>query len=100
MAKVNWTKLAIDDIYNVMEYLRHYSDKYAEAFADNIFQRAEILERFPRSGRIVPELENENIRELIYKAYRIVYIVLEDGNVDILTIHPSALPFGEDNLTA
>lgn len=49
MAKVNWTKLAVEDIYNVMEYLRHYSDKYAEVFADSIFERAEILERFPRS---------------------------------------------------
>lgn len=98
MAKVNWTKLAVEDIHNVMEYLRHYSDKYAEVFADNIFERAEILERFPRSGRIA-ELENENIRELIYKSYRIVYVILDDNHIDILTVHPSALPFGTDDLS-
>jgi len=82
-----------------MEYLRHYSDKYAETFADKIFERVEILERFPRSGRVVPELGNENIRELIHKSYRIVYVSVSEEQVDILTIHPSALPFGESFLS-
>jgi plasmid stabilization system protein ParE len=95
MAQVKWTKNAIEDIYNVMEYLRHYSDRYAEAFADKIFERTEILERFPRSGRIVPEFENENIRELIHTSYRIVYVILAEDRLDILAVHPSALPFGE-----
>ncbi len=94
MAQINWTHNAIEDIYNAMEYLRYFSDKYAELFADGIFERVEILERFPRSGRIVPEFENEHIRELIHKSYRIVYHIIEDEKIDVLTVHPSALPFG------
>ena len=96
MAKINWTNTAIEDIYNAMEYLRHYSDRYADSFADSVFKRVEILEQFPRAGHVVPEFGNEHIRELTLKSYRIVYTILSFDRIDILTVHPSALPFGDD----
>lgn len=95
MAKVRWTNTAIEDIYNTMEYLRHSSGRYAENFAEGIFHSVEILERYPRSGRIVPEFNQEQLREIIYKSYRVVYMVTDMDTVEVLTIHPSALPFTE-----
>ena len=61
-----------------------------------IFRTKEALQRLleikeyisidnPEKGRIVPELSFENIRELLYKNYRIVYLV-KKNSVDILTV--------------
>ena len=36
------------------------------------------LARFPRSGRKVPEFDDENTRELIAHSYRIIYTVEPD----------------------
>lgn len=39
---------------------------------------------------MVPEFENENIRELIKGNYRIVYQIIDDNRIDILTVHNCA----------
>ena len=61
-----------------------------------LLESVERLEHFPRSGRIVPELSNPQVREIIEAPYRIVYRV-HDETVEILTVFrasrllPSAL---------
>jgi plasmid stabilization system protein ParE len=47
------------------------------------------LEVFPRSGRAVPEIEDQAFRELLVQGYRVVYLVtgeMEEAEVEILTI--------------
>ena len=46
-----------------------------------------MLERFPRSGRKVPEFDDENIRELLAYSYRIIYRVDEDEMLISAVIH-------------
>lgn len=58
-------------------------------FADRAFHATDRLAELPRSGRIVPELEIENIREIILGNYRLIYRVRED-QVQILTVHHGA----------
>lgn len=50
------------------------------------------LEVFPRSGRIVPELDREDVREIVIGEYRIVYRVGTDS-VTLLTIFRSSRLF-------
>ena len=58
---------------------------------DRIFESVERLEAFPLSGRIVPEINQENIREIILGSYRIVYLFKAE-TVFILTVfHGSKL---------
>lgn len=53
------------------------------------------LERFPRLGRVVPEIDDEAIREVLYRHYRIVYVVdRSDEEVEVLTIFHSSQQFG------
>jgi plasmid stabilization system protein ParE len=48
---------------------------YVKQFIERIFEAAETQEDFPELGRKVPEAEaTENIRELIFQSYRIMYI--------------------------
>jgi len=56
---------------------------------ERFFSSAEVLVNQIRTGRIVPEIENESIRELILGFYRIIYRVVDENRVDILTIHHS-----------
>jgi mRNA-degrading endonuclease RelE of RelBE toxin-antitoxin system len=53
------------------------------------FIATQILETYPYSGRIVPEFNNKNIRELIIGLYRLIYSVSSENKVVILTVHNS-----------
>jgi plasmid stabilization system protein ParE len=45
----------------------------------------ERLLRFPRLGRVVAEARDENIRELVYQNYRIIYRIAGES-IEILTV--------------
>ena len=61
-------------------------------FSNRVFESVERLELFPKSGRIVPELQLETIREIIFGNYRIVYR-LKQKEVEILTVFYAARLF-------
>lgn len=46
-----------------------------------------MLAQFPRSGRKVPEFDNEDIRELIVYSYRTIYRLQEHEVVIAAVIH-------------
>jgi plasmid stabilization system protein ParE len=48
------------------------------------------LERFPLSGSIVPELGKESFREIRIKSYRVVYRVMDEDTVEIVTVYHGA----------
>jgi addiction module RelE/StbE family toxin len=89
MAKIIWSELALEDLKNIHEYISKDSLIYANRVIKKIILRIEQLEKFPRSGRVVPELNNISIRELIQYNYRIIYKVASQ-KVYIVSIHHSA----------
>jgi toxin ParE1/3/4 len=78
MEKIEWSEIAITDLHAIHEYISEDSAFYADKLIDRIAGRVHQLKIFPQSGRIVPELNDEMIRELIEGRYRIVYQILED----------------------
>jgi plasmid stabilization system protein ParE len=58
----------------------------AGVFADRALRATDRLADYPRSGRVVPELGIQTIRELIVGSYRIIYRLRED-QVHLLTVH-------------
>ncbi len=98
MAKVNWTRQAIEDIHEIREYYNHLSPKYADELTDKIFEKAGYIEKYAQIGRVVPELEREDVRELIYKNYRIIYRIITEKKIDIIAVHNSARPLTEDSI--
>lgn len=89
MAEVNWTEQAIDDVTAIAEYIAQNSFTYARIQTNLFFERANILNKHPNSGRIVPELNIPEVRELVMGNYRIIYRIVSDARVDILTVHHS-----------
>jgi toxin ParE1/3/4 len=91
MGSVGWTPKARDDLEAICRYIARDSPRLAESFGERIVDAVDRLADLPRSGRIVPEFQRQDIREVIVGRYRIVY-ALERHDVRILTVwHGSRL---------
>jgi toxin ParE1/3/4 len=89
MVEVIWTIQSIEDIENIADYIAKDSEKYAQIQVQDFFEAAKILEEFPNAGRIVPELNDKEIREIIVGFYRIIYHILTKEKIEILTVYHS-----------
>ena len=89
MVKIIWSDLAIDDLKSIHDYISKDSTRYATEIIEKIIEKVRQLENFPKSGRMVPEFNNDLIRELIIDNYRIVYTVSEQF-ISIARIHHCA----------
>ena len=98
MVKINWTRQAIEDVHSIREYYLDRSEKYTEELTDNFFSKASSLEKYPYLGRMVPEIEDEFLRELIYRNYRIIYRLVSKEQIDIIPIHNNLRPLSEDSI--
>ena len=98
MVKLHWTPQAVDDLEAIFGYISHDSRSVAKLFVEKIYYRVDQLRHFPMSGRTLPEVDDETIRELIYKNYRIVYQVLEKNQIRILTVFHSTKKLDETEL--
>jgi toxin ParE1/3/4 len=95
MVRIIWTDKALKDLEDIGEYISKDSVVYARNVVSKLFKSPVILKEMPRAGRIVPELNREDVRELIRGNYRIVYLIKE-ASVEILTVHHSAREFPEN----
>ena len=92
MVEVKWTDFAIQNLNEIGDYIEKKSyTSYASRVVGGLFAAVDVLERFPLAGRMVPEFQDTTIRELIrMNHYRIVYRVVNESRIDILTVHHSA----------
>jgi plasmid stabilization system protein ParE len=72
MVRIAWATKAVEDVFQIQQYFNSVSEKYAHAFVDQLFKKVEILKSYPNLGRVVPELNQGDIRELLFRQYRIV----------------------------
>jgi plasmid stabilization system protein ParE len=84
-----WSEWAIGDLKSIYDFIALDSEFYADRQIDRIINSAGHLAVFPNSGRVVPEFNNDTLRELIEGNYRIVYSILNE-QVEIVRIHHSA----------
>lgn len=68
-----------------------------QRFAAEVFDRVQLLARFPRSGRVLPELGPAHIRELIVRGHRVIYRV-RPGVVELLTIRDGRRRFDPEDV--
>ena len=76
---IRWSPRAAQQLEEIYAYIGHDSIRYAVSFVQQILRTVESIPDNPRLGRMVPEYEEENLRERIYQGYRIVYRVTEDA---------------------
>jgi toxin ParE1/3/4 len=89
MAEITWTEPALEDVRAIVAFVGRDSPGYAQRLADRIMQAPESLAAFPRLGGMVPEFEQDDIREVIVRPYRVIYQLREDKVFVVAVIHGS-----------
>ena len=86
------TKQAALGIQEITEYIARDNIENAIRFADELLEVCRSIPDFPEIGRVVPEVGQPQIREIIHKNYRLVYTVRK-GKVFILQVFNAARLF-------
>ena len=71
--KIVWTLRAREDLRDIATFISKDNPPAAIKLGELIFARVDTLEQFPELGRVVPERNQPNLRELVVKNYRVVY---------------------------
>ena len=95
MTQVVWAPQAIQDVEAIRAHVARDSAHYADLVVERLVAAVERLQDHPRSGRVVPELGDDSIREVIHGNYRIVYRLQHDV-VEIATVFHGARSFRLD----
>lgn len=83
---ITWSDVAEADLDDLYDYIARDVPYYAEQFVDRLIEAVGVLKDHPRLGRQVPEAnDREDVRELIFQSYRIIYLV-ESEHAHILTV--------------
>jgi len=82
---VKWSLPARNDLKQIHDYIAKDSRYYARNVIQEIVAKTEALTELPEIGRTVPEIRDQNIRELIVYSYRLIYEISEFG-VEILAV--------------
>lgn len=88
---VVWSPKALEDVETIATYVADDSISYAKAVVRKIFDATRNLSNFPYSGRIVPELSDDTVREKIAHSYRVIYKVEEETVTVLAVIHGKQL---------
>lgn len=71
--KLIWSPAARDDLHAIVVFITRDNPERAMSFGYQLISETDRLQTFPRLGRVVPEHQNEDLREIILRPYRIVY---------------------------
>jgi len=69
--KVVISQPAIDDLKSIVSYIAQHNRDAAMRMGEELIRRTRILARFPEIGRHPPEANRPEVREIIYRSYRI-----------------------------
>jgi toxin ParE1/3/4 len=90
MAKLNWTSESERWLKDIHDYIAADNPQAAGRVLEGIYEKAQILIRFPDVGYSY-DGSDEDIRILLYGHYRITYLKRLDGDIDILGVFHGAL---------
>lgn len=90
MITLSWTERAQDDLAVIQAFISRDSPHYASVVVRSLLAAVDRLRDFPESGRTVPEFMNPSVREVVRAPYRIVYRIVSDLEIHVLTVHHGA----------
>ena len=94
--KIIWSPLAVERMTDISDYIALDNQDASISWIELIFDDVDRLRKFPESGRVVPEINKSNIRELVHGNYRVIYKIGSE-EIYILTIrhYRQILPIDE-----
>jgi plasmid stabilization system protein ParE len=91
LRRLRWTERAVGQLAAIAEQVSLGSPIYAEQLVDRVVRRLTQACHFPESGRVVPEYEHPQIRELLELPYRLIYRVESEAIVVLGIVHARRL---------
>ncbi len=73
--QIIWSEQSRDDLRSIVLFIARDNPRVAETFGYLLMSKVDMLMQFPQLGRVVPEENDEAIREIIFCSYRIIYKV-------------------------
>ena len=89
MTRLRWSPRSVDDLEAIRGFIARDSSQYADLVIQRIVAAADRLTQFPEIGRIVPEVGEPRLRELIVRPFRVVYRIRPDL-VEVVTVFRSS----------
>ena len=83
---VRWSDQAKADLKAIHDYIARDSTHYARKVARELVDKTDALAELPRLGRVVPELGDDNVREIPAYSYRILYEIRHDDAIVVLAV--------------
>ena len=83
--KLVWSELAVERAYDEAGFIAEDKPDAALEWLEGLFRCTDRLERFPRSGQVVPEIGRPEYRQVVYKSHRVVYR-MDQAEITILTV--------------
>jgi len=87
MAQVRWSLTAGNDLQDIEDFISRDSVLHGITFVDRVVESAETLLKTRQIGRIVPEFNRPDLREVIFRGYRIVYLLRDDEVLILRVVH-------------
>ena len=75
---VIWSEEAKRDLRGIYEYIARESKIYAQRVADNIVAKSMETDKMPRRFHMMPELEEDAVREFSIYSYRVIFEIMTD----------------------
>ena len=98
---VKWTDHAKAQLRHIHDYIAQDSPIYAQRVIGEMVNKTIGLDQLPRIGRMVPELNEETVREIPLYSYRILYEI-KPTHVEVLAVihkrrdlQPDEIPRGQ-----
>lgn len=92
--EIAWKDSAREEVREIYSCLFDLSPKLAENWSDELTKKLNYISQFPEIGRIVPDYQITEIRELFVGQYRLLYNI--QGSIPrILAIRPMSRPLGK-----
>lgn len=86
--KIVWSPRAVQDLNRIVDFIAQDKIHAALHWVQDVYKKVSRLQRFPKSGRIVPETNRPNLREILKGSYRIIYKI--GPEISILTVFHGA----------
>jgi len=90
MVQIKWLLSTKNDLKEIYDYISFDSKRYARLQVERIKNRTEILKSRIRIGKIVEEINDPEVREIVEGNYRIIYRIISKKELHIIMVHHGA----------
>lgn len=91
MGRVRWSREALWWLREIRDHIAQDNPQAAQRTAAGLVDRVEVLKTFPEIGQRYEDIQDREVRILLYGHYRIAYLVTDERDVQLLGVFHGAL---------